>query len=339
MTGPLPPALRPHAVVEDGWVKGLGARNMKGPDACTVMAVDAVKRAGAPLKGDVLLTLVSGEIQKVQIQAALHSYSGRHFMGEGIGCDFMLKHGVQADFAINVEPGHPVSYECTGLCWFKVQAKGRMTYAGVAGTEPTAKNAIVEMSKLAIDLDQWGREYTQRHARDQLAPTVTIGAIEAGWPFKPGMMPGICNLYVDVRTLPEQRPLEVEREFAQALEGIMAKHPGLEVEYELYLSDPASRTDPDNWIVQSLIRGYEHVSGQKHVYRTRSAGANDCNVLRRWGIPTAQLGPGAPSVAEGGPPYHVGEWSHIQRMVNVTKMYIHAIIDTCMRARAEVGLG
>ena len=45
---------KPHAVVKDGFIYGLGIYNMKGALVCYTNAVKALQRAGVRLKGDVI---------------------------------------------------------------------------------------------------------------------------------------------------------------------------------------------------------------------------------------------------------------------------------------------
>ena len=62
------PGYKPHAIVEDGWLYGLGIYNMKGGIASFLHAAEVVKASGVPLKGDILLACVGGEIEKSQIE-------------------------------------------------------------------------------------------------------------------------------------------------------------------------------------------------------------------------------------------------------------------------------
>ena len=57
---------KPHAVVRDGFIYGLGIYNMKGALVCYTQAVKALQRAGVRLKGDVIIAAVAGEIEKSQ---------------------------------------------------------------------------------------------------------------------------------------------------------------------------------------------------------------------------------------------------------------------------------
>src|SRR5260370_36875147 len=55
---------KPHAVVKDGVIYGLGIYNMKGALGCYTQAVNALQRAGVKLRGDGVIAAVAGQIQK-----------------------------------------------------------------------------------------------------------------------------------------------------------------------------------------------------------------------------------------------------------------------------------
>src|SRR5258708_16497484 len=57
---------KPHAVVKDGFIYGLGIYNMKGALVCYTNAVKALQRAEVRLKGDVIIAAVAGEIEKTR---------------------------------------------------------------------------------------------------------------------------------------------------------------------------------------------------------------------------------------------------------------------------------
>ncbi|MBI4199013.1 MAG: M20/M25/M40 family metallo-hydrolase [Chloroflexi bacterium] len=332
---PQPEALKPIARLEGDWISGLGIWNMKGADACTVIAADAVKRAGVPLKGDVILTLVAGEIEKAQVEAAMKDYTGRHFRGSGVGTEFALRHGVTADFGINVEPDEPVSSATAGFCWFKVRTKGR---TGYGPRRSTAKNAILDMYKVIEEIEAWAKEYSRQTTEEMQSPQASIGAIEAGWPYKPSAIPGVCQIYVDVRILPEVAPNSIRREFGEVLGRARAKHPDLDVDFDMYFSRPGTRTDPQNWIVRSCMGGYEWVTGRRQAHANGTSGSRDDSFMRLFGIPTASMGPTRGRPEQGGLPFWAGEAMNINTLLDAVKIYIYAIVDTCTRTREEVGL-
>ncbi len=132
----------------------------------------------------------------------------------------------------------------------------------------------------------------------------------------------------------------MKAQFAGAIREICAQHPELTLDWDMYAAYPGSYTDPENWIVQSTMRGWEFVEGTTHHATTGTSGQTDASALRHWGIPTVRLGyPPVPAI----PP----EWqgfgglgvSHIPNLAKVTRAIIYAIIDTCTRSRSEVGLG
>src|SRR5262249_20547239 len=327
------PDLRPHAVVEDGLITGLGVSNPKGGAACAVAAADAVRRAGVPLRGDVIVGLVSGGIHKVPTESALRSYQGRAYQGFGIGCEYMLKHGVRADFAVSTKPGYAVVWEEPGQCWFTVEVKGLFCYSGTRHVAP-CRSAITDAVRLVDALEAWFPEYTRRHTLGQLAPQAGVGAIEGGWPFKPEFIPGVCRVYVDLRTNRRQTMLSVKREFAERMDAFRRAHPDIALEWEMTLSVPGSRTDPRSWIVQSCLRAWESVEQRPHAFVRGQSGTTDGNVLRNAGIPTARLGlPGPMNPEAGWPPNY--DACRVDSMVRLARAYVHAIVDTCTRRRDE----
>ena len=58
----------------------------------------------------------------------------------------------------------------------------------------------------------------------------------------------------------------------------------------MYAAYPGSYTDPQNWIVQSAMRGWEFVEGTTHHAVTGTSGQTDASALRHLGIPTVRLG-------------------------------------------------
>jgi len=248
----------------------------------------------------------------------------------------MLEQGVRGDFAILAKPGYSVSWEEVGLSWFKLQVRGILNYTGVRHVTPYV-NPIVEATKVIAGLEAWFPEYTARNTSGLVAPQGSIGAIEGGWPYKPAFVPTTCNLYVDLRVSPRTDPMEVKHQLGEALAHIRAANPGLELDWEMILAIPGTHTDPQSWIVQSLMRAWEFREGQPHVPRGGTSGATDAAILRGRGIPTARLGlprAQAPAAYQG---FSMGVAS-LPGMRRLTECLVYAIVDTCTRDREEVGL-
>jgi acetylornithine deacetylase/succinyl-diaminopimelate desuccinylase-like protein len=329
------PDLHPTARVENGVLSGLGASNPKGGAACAVAALDAVHRAGVQLTGDVTVAIVAGGIHKRPIKGVLRNYAGRLYQGFGLGCEWALKHGIRADYCISTKPGYSVVWEEPGECWFAVQVRGVMCYSGYRHLQ-TYRNPILDAAKVVSGLEAWFPEYARRNARGLLAPQGAVGSIEAGWPFKPEMVPAVCTLYADVRSNARTDPQDVKRQFAEAIAGIQAAHPDLDLSWDMVLSVPGSRTDPDSWIVQSCMRAWESVEKRDHEFARGLSGTTDGNVLRAWGIPTARLGLPALAGLHSDLPV-MFDGCRVEDLRRLTRCYVYAIIDTCTRSRAETG--
>lgn len=329
----VPQEMTTDAFIKDGDVIGMGAENPKGYATCLVIAGEAVKRAGVPLRGSLLIGLGAGGMPTNKRPPLT-----RFNTGQGNGCSFMLEQGVRGDFAIIAKPGYSVSWEEVGLCWFKIQVKGALGYTGVRHVVG-GRNPIVDAAKIITGLEAWFPKYTERNTSGLVAPQGSINAVEAGWAYKPAFVPANCNLYVDVRVSPRTDPMEVKRQFGEALTEIRRAQPEIDWEWEMILAIPGTSTDPNNWIVHSCIRAWEYVEGKKHSPRTGTSGATDANILRSWGVPTARLGmPRLKDAPAAQRPIFSMEVSNVSGMRQLTKCLVYAIIDTCTRDRRELGL-
>jgi acetylornithine deacetylase/succinyl-diaminopimelate desuccinylase-like protein len=323
--------LAPRGFRDGEYVIGLGAENPKAYVTCVVAAAVAIKRAGIPLRGSVLVGLGAGGMPTNRRPGKT-----RWNAGQGNGCSFMLEQGVRGDFAVLAKPGYAVAWEEVGLCWFKVRVHGRLGYTGIRHIVPY-KNPIVDAAFVIAGLEEWFPRYAARHTSGLVAPQGSIGAIQGGWPHKPAFVPAATDLYIDIRVSPRSDPLQVKRELGQALAEIQAAHPGLEIDHEMILSMPGTSTDPSTWIVQSLMRAWEHREGRPHTPITGTSGATDAAILRARGIPTARLGlPRTPPPTDY-PGFSMGAASPAA-MQRLTECLIYAVIDTCTRDRKAVGI-
>jgi acetylornithine deacetylase/succinyl-diaminopimelate desuccinylase-like protein len=326
-----PAEMTTQAYVRDGDVVGMGAENPKGYAACVVAAAQAIKAAGVPLRGSLLVGLGAGGMPTNR-RPLLQKFSA----GQGAGCAFMLEQGIRGDFAIIAKPGWSVAWEEVGLCWFKVIVRGDLNYTGVRHVVK-GRNPIVHAAKVIASLEKWFSEYTEKNTSGLVAPQGSINAIQAGWTHKPAFVPAACHFYVDLRISPRVNPIEAKRQFGEAIERIVKINPELCIEWEMILSVPGSCTDPNNWIIQSCVRAWEFVENKKHQPRTGTSGATDANILRAAGIPTARLGmPRRASANETQRNRFSMDASNIAGMKQLTKCLVYAALDTLMRERTEV---
>jgi len=333
----LRPDMKPEASFDGDWVVGLGASNPKGHAACLVAAAEAVCRAGLPLRGTLLVGMGAGGMPTNSRPAG---HLRRSNTGQGVGCSFMLEQGVQADFGIIAKPGWSVDWEEVGLCWFRVQVHGLFGYVGARHRIPY-RNPIVDAATVVQELEAWFPTYAERNTNGLVAPQGHVGSIRGGWERTASLSPAACDLLVDLRLSPRTTPMDAKRQFAEAVADIRRTHPGIELSWDMVLAIPGTTTPPDTWIVQACARGWEWVEGRPYEPPPGvTSGATDANILRHRGIPTARIGMpklASPDGREVDFPLGMNAVD-VGNMARLTRAIVHAIVDTCGRTRAEVGL-
>ena len=305
-------------VVRDGKVFGLGASNMKSGLAAFMIAGRAIRESGAALKGDLILAAVAGEISRTPIGP----HQSEAYRGEGTGTIRLLTHGVQSDYAIVADrSGHSIVWAQNGVAQFKVSTFGDPHAAwGVTREEkpPEASSAILKMIKVLQAIDGWAGEFERAHVyaspHGPLVPKVNIGSIQGGAPFRPNYYPGVCSIYVDVRTPPELRPVQVQREF----KAVLAKL-GIEYEIEMYASKMGYEAKEGGSVIKVLEDSYQSLFGKKTPTPT-GMHANiwtDTNIYNEMGIPACKFGLGG------------GRWKFRSEQIDIEDIYQAAQVYAC----------
>lgn len=257
---------------------GHGIGDQKAGIACQAMAALALKRSGVPYGGRVI---VSGVIDH---------------MADQLGAKDLIKK-VKGDGCVVSEPTDGrIVIAHRGRAYVDVRTLGRSAHTC---EKPTAVNAIEQMAKAVLALQQvCFYPAVDESIRKLLGEEVffSVGRIAAGLPpHEPHMIPDLCTIRVDSRTLPGTTDQEILAAVRGALEPLRAAD--AEFRYEVEITDrrdpfytPA--TDP---VAQCVQRAYASVHGQE----APLSGINwmgDSNVLNRV-MPTVVFGP-------GGPPYY-----------------------------------
>jgi acetylornithine deacetylase/succinyl-diaminopimelate desuccinylase-like protein len=324
----------PQAEIRGDLVLGLGASNPKSMIATLTEAATAVIDAGVPLKGDVLVASCGGGMPWVVPE--------RGNAGISSGVMHMLSHGVTADFGVIFKPWDEVYYEHAGMVWFKVTTWGTMGYSGIPRGIPEFRSSIVPAARVILELEQWLTEYPNRHASAQVRPEGWIAAVRAGWPDKPAFPSAACEIYLDLRTNPDQTMAEVQAEFDAVMRGIVARYEDVDATWEMIVSCRSSRTDPDHWVVRSATRAWEEVHGRSYPGAPPMSGQTDAAAICQLGIPLVRLG--YPSIGDVAVPEEFRDGlggmgvANIPDLIDPCRAIIYTIIDSCTRTRGEVGL-
>jgi acetylornithine deacetylase/succinyl-diaminopimelate desuccinylase-like protein len=304
--------------VRDNKVFGLGASNMKSGLAAFMVAGKAIRQSGVSLKGDLILAAVAGEISRTPIGP----YQSESYRGEGTGTIHLLTHGMQSDYAIVADrSGHSVVWAQNGVAQFKISTFGDPHAAwGVTREEkpPEASSAILKMMKVLQAIDSWAAEFERAHvyqsAHGKIVPKVNIGAIQGGAPFRPNYYPGVCSVYLDVRTPPELRPVQVQHELKDVLVKL-----GIEHEIEMYASKMGYESKNAEAIIKVVEDSYQSLFGKKTPTPTGLHASiwTDTNIYNEMGIPACKFGLGG------------GRWKQRSEQIDIEDIYKAAQVYAC----------
>jgi acetylornithine deacetylase/succinyl-diaminopimelate desuccinylase-like protein len=325
--------MQTRAQIVGDHVLGLGASNPKGHAACVMAAVEAISAADLDLPGSVIVGLGAGGMPT---NGRTTRGLTRHNAGQGAGCSFMLEQGIWADHAVIAKPGWAVAWEEVGLCWFEIDVLGNFSYVGSRHRMPY-RNAIAGASKVILELEEWFVGYAERHTDGLVSPQGIVSAIEAGWPRMSSVTPAACRFFVDLRVSPRTPIAEVRREFAAAVEDIVARHPELEVRWRSRLTIPGTETPTDAPVVQAAIAAWEEIAGEPHRPIVANSGATDANILRQKGLPTVRIGmdrigPDAPLPLDFPAGMNVVDLREAERL---TRHLVHTAVALASRAATK----
>jgi acetylornithine deacetylase len=307
--------------VEGDRFYGAGIYNMKGGDAAMIMAAVAARRAGVPLRGDVVLACVVGELQG------------------GVGTVHMLRSGVRADLAIVPEPysTQNIITKHTGVVEFLVHVVGRSAH--ISRMEHGV-NAIGKMARVVQALERLELRHTSDPELPGL-PRLCIGSIVGGrgreWELRgPNIVPDFCSVFVDVRFNESMTPESILADVRGTLDRLAAGDPDLRYEIE-WPARPERRAmrevmmplsvPRDHPVVQTLrrnvvaVRGVEPTIGAVAPF---SYAGNDTAHLYRAGIPCCLYGP-AGGFDEG----RADRWTSVEQIVTCTRVFAGVIADVC----------
>jgi acetylornithine deacetylase/succinyl-diaminopimelate desuccinylase-like protein len=310
---------KPHAVVKDGMIYGLGVYNMKGALVCYVQAVRALQRAGVKLDGSILIAAVVGEIEKSQWG---DEFSGKEYRGYGVGTHYLVCHGVVPDMCILGEPTDmQVVLGHYGSLWMRISTHGPYVHSAFAqGRE--RENSIRRMQDVLQAIYDWTPQWEAAAAYAGHKAIVNVGGIHGGHAWRASRTPERTDVYLDVRvppTMPMQRARSAAKEWFLELQ---KKFPQYGLEFEMYVSVPGAEISEEHELVKTIEAAHRRVTGAAPK-RDIVLWSSDASVMTRYGIETLNYGPSS------GPRDAEGEKVAIQTFVAITKVYALAAAEIC----------
>ena len=325
---PLDP-LYHSAWLEGDEIFGDGVVNDKGPMAAFLVAAKAIRAAGYPLKGDLWVSAVAGEISREPVE----EWQGPGYLSKDLGARFMVTHGVVADYALVAEgTGFGIVGIEPGKAHFKVTVvtdtpRFYTPYLPRPTGLADAPNAIVRAAAVIEAFERWAYEYEQRNTyrgpNGTIVPKASVNAIRSGYPFNLTSAPQVCSFYVDTRVLPGANPMDVRDE----LRGLL-REAGVEGSVELFLYRPGFEVRGAERLIEAVRRCHDQVFDRPPaiVGDPVTSMWRDTNAFNELGIPAISYAPRAASHA-------ARKALKVKDLTDAALVYARIAMDLCNQDR------
>jgi len=185
------------AEVQEGYIWGRGALDMKQAVTANLMAVLTVKRLGIKAKRDLIFSAVADE------------EAGGEF-----GAKWLVNNHpdlVKAEYALGEIGGfsmetagkrfYPIEVAEKGVCWFRVKAKGEPGH----GSIPAPESAVIKLSRAIAELGKNQLPYHLTPAVEEFLKALSskIGGVQ-GMVLKLLLRPGLAD-FIITKVLPDKK--------------------------------------------------------------------------------------------------------------------------------------
>lgn len=260
--------------LRDGRIHGRGSTDMKGGLAASLVAMDAVRRAGVEPSGPVLLAAL---VDEEDTGIGIHHHMRQAAMPPLAGCIVAEPTDLQTVIAAR------------GDSYLDYQVHGRAAHAG---SPSDGRNAILGASRIISDLQEW-HEQLAATAHPLAGPaTVSVGTVSGGQ--GTSIVAAECHLTVDRRLLPEESAADVLAQAQTRLDALGLAGDDLEVELSMAMAMPGFDTDADEPWVRLVDDAIADAGGPGLPLGGWTA-ACDGGFVAETGVPVVVLGPGSVS--------------------------------------------
>lgn len=262
-----------EAVVEDGILRGRGASDMKSGLCAAAFALATLAEEGFVPRRDILfLGTGDEESQGLGAQAAVEAG-----WLEGVG-----------EMVIGEPTGNGLGVASKGTLWLEITLRGRTSHGaypweGINAAE-TACALVGEIKALV------GGE-THPYLT---SPTCTLTRIDGG--VKSNMVPDLCRMIFDVRTVPGVDHQTLIRRAREACDRLCGPA-GVQWELAVLTNRMAVETDPHGALAEEMSRAVAAVTGKEPQLCGTGFFSDASIFLRSCSLPVVLFGPGASSEA------------------------------------------
>jgi acetylornithine deacetylase len=296
--------------VRDGRLFGRGACDMKAGLLAAHIAVQAVRRSGVPLRGDVLVASVQGEEDG------------------GLGTFATLQRGWRADACVIPEPTDlDIIPANSGALTFRLRVHGQATHAARRTEGVSAIDAFWPVWTALRELERRRHEVVDPlMSRWPLAHPLSIGMVQAGdWASSvPDLLVAEGRLGVALGEPVADARRQLEQTVAEACEGDawLREHP---VEVEWWGGQfQAGQLPADSDLVERVRAAHDLVGGGSLDVYGAPYGSDLRLLTGLGGIPSVQYGPGDAKLAHG--PF---ESVPVDQVLTTARTLAALIVDIC----------
>ena len=317
------------AWIDGEYIVGKGVVNDKGPMAAFLIATDAIRRAGISLKGDIVLTMVPGEID----QEPVDEFTGPQYLSKEVGARYLVSRGAIGDYALIAEgTDFDMAWAVAGKACFKITVQGKSVYVPFMPprNEPEkSPNAIIKMATVLLALEDWAARYERENTIDtpggRVIPKMNVGAIRAGQPFHISSSAKSCSIYVDVRIAPGADAMAIRESLRQVV-----KQCGVEGAVELYTFRKGQVAEGVEPLVEALEWTHATLGSPKPKMAAPAFSSmwRDHLVYIEAGVPALTYGPSGST--GGAVPYSM----KIDDLVRAARSYALVALNICSRTKA-----
>jgi acetylornithine deacetylase/succinyl-diaminopimelate desuccinylase-like protein len=281
--------------LETAWIEGdmlfgKGMINDKAQLCALMLAMSALKRAGIKLKGDLTLTAVASETGHPSVD----EFQGIDYPGEGFGTKWAVDRGSVADYALVGETSGfgIVQAEC-GAAWFKIRVKGREVYTPRFERGDSIQenpNVFAKAAHVILALEEWAVQYEKRETVEFAGGTIIPKAqvVEVRGGNEVGRPNATCDLYLDVRIVPQKNPVDVQRELAAVIRKL-----NFDCEISLFQYSRGHIAKNAEPLIDAVRKAHRYVFGSEPPQPPSAETSmwRDLNVFNEVGIPSICYGP------------------------------------------------
>jgi len=295
--------------IEGRRLYGRGACDMKGGLAAMLFAARALQLAGAPFRGTLRLLIPVDE------------------EGMMLGIKAMVARG-EADGAagcIVCEPeGGELCLVQKGSLRLRLISHGRIAHGAMPRQGINALTGMVRWLQRVLDLEEaLNREHPPHPllGPNYISPTV-IRAPHPGDASQINCLPGRCDAFLDIRTIPGVEHAALITRITALGEAVRAEWPAHHFAVEVIDDRPAVEIDPEHPLARAVATAHTRVYGAPPPLGGVPGSTDGTILARDRGIPVVVYGPGDKWL-----PHQPDEYVDLDEVARAAQVYIIAALE------------